>query len=243
MTRRRGQSTLVGVAVLLAVTVLSVGALTVAVGETVERGATAADASRVADDAVGLTSPTERTGRVRLRFAGGRVSTVDREVRVLNGSGPVRTVDVGGVVYERGRHRVAAVAGAVVRGHGDGAWIHTPPRLRTDRGTLLVSVVALGTEPGRAAGSAGGDGVTGGIAFETAPTHGRTALPDDARRVAVETETPAAWERALTAAGASSVERRDIDGDGVESVVGTFRAVDRVFLAVHRLRAEVHTGG
>jgi hypothetical protein len=236
---QRAQTTLVGVGVLLAVTVLAVGGLTVAVGQTVERGAAAADAGRVADDAVGLASPTDRTGRVRLRFADGRVETVAREVRVLNRTRVVRTVDVGGVVYERGRHRVAVVAGAVVRGRGDDAWVHTAPRVRRADGTLLVSVVALGTDPGRGVGGAGSDGVT----VETATTHERAALPDGADRVAVETSTPAAWERAFAAADAAGVERRDFDGDGVVSVVGSFPRSERAFLAVHRLHAEVRAGG
>jgi hypothetical protein len=230
----------VGVALLLALTVVAVGALTVATGDAVERGAAAADAGRVADDVAELADVTGGSGTVRLRFADGRLRTVDREVRVLDRGGVVRTVDVGGLVYERGRHRVAFVAGAVVRGRGDRAWVHTGPRLRASGGTLLVSVVALGADAGRGVVAGGG---TGGAALRTAPTHGRTDLPADARRVAVETETPAAWERALSAAGARAVERRDLDGDGVASVVGTFPPGERAYLAVHDLRAEVVAGG
>lgn len=235
---RRGQATLVGVALLLALTVISVGALTVAIGDTIARGAAATDAGRVADDVAKLADST-RSGSVRLRFADGDVRTVDREVRVLDSSGVVRSVDVGGLVYERGRHRVAFVAGAVVRGRGDAAWIHTAPRFRTTDGTLLVSVVSLGVEPGRGVGGAG----SGGATLRTTPTHRRSDLPDDGHRVAVETETPTAWKRALLRAGASDVERRDVDGDGVESVVGTFPPADRGYLAIHDLQTEVLASG
>jgi hypothetical protein len=164
---------------------------------------------------------------------------VDREVRLLNRTSVVRRVDVGGLVYERGPHRVAVVGGAVVRGHGESAWLHAGPRIRLTGGTLLVSVVALGVDPDRDIGEAGDEGV----ALRTRPTHERTELPEGVTRVAVESETSAAWERSLTAAGATTVERRDIDGDGVESVVATFPAREWRFLAVHRLNAEVVAGG
>jgi flagellin-like protein len=70
--RERGQSNVVGVAILLAVVVVSLGSLTAAIGAVVDGNAAAADASRVASDLDAALEPVEATGAHR-----GRVSFTD----------------------------------------------------------------------------------------------------------------------------------------------------------------------
>jgi flagellin-like protein len=244
VTRRRppadrGQSTVVGVALLLAVTVVALGVLTASIGAVVTSHAAAADAQRVAADVEDALRPVETTGvhEGTVRFADGELRTADRQLRVLRGGRTVRSVSVGAVVYERGDRRVAFVAGAVVRGAGDGARFRRPPPVTEDAGAggLLVGAPALNASDV----AAGGDGR---VTLRTRVTHRRAALGEDSWAVAVETETPGPFRRWFEERGAS-VSTRDFDGDGVDSVVAHFPGQRRAYLVVHAMHLEVDDRG
>ena len=226
----RGQSAIIGVAVLLAVTVLSVTALTVAVGSVVEESATAAEARGVAS-AMDAALDTERSGpsERHLPVAEGRLRTVDRTVRLLDGTEPVVERSVGGLVYAAGDHRVRYVAGATVRDTGGGTRLHAPPSISTRNRTLFVGLPVLGAD----AVAVDGDGV-----LRTHVTHDRRHLSGSGFGLAVETRTPGVWERRFAAMGAATT-RRSFDDDGVPSVVARFPAVENVYLFVHELNLEV----
>ncbi|MDS0293675.1 DUF7289 family protein [Halogeometricum luteum] len=238
----RAQSAVVGVAVLLAITVVGIGALTAAAGAVVEEGAAAAATARVADgvdDALdaGTVGETETT----VRLSDGTLRTADRTVRVLNGSGVVRSVSAGAVVYESGGRRVSAVAGAVTTdpiGRSGGSSMSAPPSVAAANGTLYVGVPALNAS-GTDAVSARGAALP--VTLRTAPTHERRVLPADRYRVAVETTAPDAWERGFRQRGATT-SRRDFDGDGVPSVVAAFPGERTVHLVVHDLRLRMEVG-
>jgi DNA-binding transcriptional ArsR family regulator len=233
----RAQSHVVGVTLLLGITVIGLTGLTVAVGTVVQENAATADANRVATDLAAALEPVETTGQHtgEVSFAGGRLRTVERDLRVLNGSGVVRRVPIGGLVFESRGRRVATVADAVVRGRGERAWLRDPPPITASRdaGVLIVSAARLNASDV----AVGGDG-TATVSLDTRVTHERTALGNGTYRVAVETTTPEPLERWFRSRGAT-VTRRDFDGDGVPSVVGRFPGERVGYLVVHDQHLEV----
>lgn len=234
--RSRAQSNVVGVALLLGLAVISLGVLTAAIGAVVADNAASADARRVAGDLDAALAPVEATGprTGRVSFTDGRLYTVQRDLRVLNRSGVLRRVEVGGLVFRSGNRRVAYVAGAVVRGPPGNAVLDEPPPVTASSGEGGVLVVGASRLNGT--GAVAGADVT--ATLRTDVRHRRTALGNGTYRVAVETSTPGPFERYLSRRGAT-VERRDLDGDGVPSVVARFRGERVGYLVVHDLDLEV----
>ncbi|WP_254546217.1 DUF7289 family protein [Halomarina pelagica] len=241
--RGRGQSHVVGVALLLGVAVISMGALTASIGAIVEENAAEADAARVASDVDRALRPVEVTGahRGRLSFARGELRTVERDLRLLDArGGVVETVAVGGLVFESGDRRVAFVAGAIVRGRPGRARLQVEPPItasRGDGGVLVVGAPRLNASEGVSISGRGG--VT--VALETHVRHRRVRVGNGTYRLAVETRTPEPWADYLRERGAT-VDRLDVDGDGVESVVAAFRGERTTYLVVHDLNLEVGGG-
>jgi hypothetical protein len=228
----RGQSTPIGVAVLLAVTVVSMSALTVAVGSVVQEGASEAEA-RDAAAAMEAALATDRSGPTERRLAlhEGRLRTAERSIRVLDGTRVAFERSAGGLVFAAGDRRVRHVAGATVRETGTGAALATAPSLSVRDRTLFLGVPVLG------ASAVAVDG-PGTVALRTNVTHDRRRLTGGGYAVAIETRTPAVWERWFADLGASTT-RRSFDDDGVQSVVARFPGVRDVYLFVHELNLEV----
>jgi len=230
--RDRAQSTPIGVAVLLAVTVVSMATLTVAVGSIVDEGASEAEARGVASSMTAALDaerhgPHERS----LTLHEGRLRTVERTVRVLDGTRTAFERPVGGLVFAAGDRRVRHVAGATVSATGTGASLHTPPSLSVRDGTLFVGVTALDAP----AVAVGGPGT---VTLRTNVTHDRRHLTGGGFAVAVETRTPTVWERVFDGAGATTT-RRSFDDDDVPSVVARFPDVRDAYVFVHDLHLEV----
>jgi len=236
----RGQSHVIGVAVLMGITVVALAGLTAGIGTLVESNAASADSTRVADDLGAALDPVETTGhhRGKVRFTAGRLETVERTVRIVNESGVVRRVAVGGLVFEAGDRRVSYVDDAIVRQTGTNAWVHEPPSLTTSRdgGVLIASVARLNASDVAIAGER-----NSAVTLETDVTHERTALGNDTYGVAIETATPRPLERWFRERNAT-VTRRDFDGDGVVSVVGRFPGNRTGYLVVHDMHLEVADG-
>lgn len=232
---RRGQSSIIGVAVLVAVTVLSVGALTVTAGTFVEDGVAAANTQRVADDLARISSDGDDL--TRIEFSRGTLSVEPRTVRLLRGEGSVVTVEVDALVYESRGRRVTYLNGALVDGRGNQSRMRGPTPVVVGSDRVLVDLVAL-----NASGPAGVGGTDAtAVTVRTRPTHEYRTLETGQYAVAVETETPGAWERTFADAGLTP-SRRDFDGDGVPSVVGRVPDAAAVDLAVHDLRAVIRRG-
>lgn len=240
---RRGQSNVVGVALLLGVTVVALGAVTASVGSVIQGNAATADTTRVAADFDDALQPVEVTGphRGRVSFTGGELAVVDRELRVLNGSGVVANASVDALVFRAGDQRALFLAGAVVRDSGTTATLYATPPVTASRGTggvLVVGAPVLNASGGSVAAT----GPTT-VALRTRVSHERTGLGDGTYRVAVETTTPGPWERYLQRQGGTVLDRRDFDGDDVDSVVVRFPGDRTAYLVVHDMRLEVSARG
>lgn len=236
----RGQSSVVGVALLVGAAVVSLGVLTAGVGLVVEEHAGRADAARVAADVDAAVDPVETTGRHRgqLSFTEGSLETVERDLRVLNATDGrvLELVRVGGLVFESEGRRVASVSGAVLRGRGEGATLRTPPPVTAsagDGGVLVVGAARLGAD---AVVLSGNGGTT--TTLRTNVTHDRTDLGRGRFAVALETATPAPLASWFAERGART-RIEDVDGDGVPSVVVRFEGERRAYLVVHDLHLEV----
>lgn len=228
----RGQSNVVGVALLLGIAVVSMGTLTAAVGVVVESSAAEADAERVAADLDSALEPVAATGPQRgtVTFSEGSLSPVERVLEVRADGRAVERVAVDALVFEAGDRRVAFHSGAVVRGTGDGAWMRTRPPITVDDDVVVVGAARLGDDVSTVGGSGG---VTTTVSTDV--SHHRRDLGRATFSVAVETAAPGAWERFLRAQGAE-VSRESGD---VPVVVGTFEGDRRGYLVVHDLEAEV----
>lgn len=237
---RAAQSTVVGVAVLLGLVVVSIGVLSAGVGVVVQENAASADATRVATDLRSALRPVETTGprRGQLSFTEGTLRTVDRDLRVLDDTGVRDRVAVDALVFESGTRRVAFLAGAVVRGRPGSASLSGGPPITASRGRGGVLVVGAPRLGGRVAASGSG-GVT--VDLRTTVTHDRTDLGTGRYRVAVETATPGPWTRHFESRGAD-VTRRSFDDDGVPSVVAEFSGERRGYLVVHDMDLEAGRG-
>jgi flagellin-like protein len=236
---QRGQSSVVGVAVLLGITVVSLGVLTAGVGTLVDGHVARADADRVATDLQGALDPVETTGHSRgtVRFSAGTLRTADRDLRVFDSSGLVAEVSVGALVYEHGERRAASVAGAVVRGRPGNAWFVEPPPVV---GTAADDALIVGAARLNASDAAAG-GDRASVTLATNVSHDRARLGTGTYSVAIETATPGPFERAFEDRGAT-VTRRDIDGDGTPSVVARFPGTRTAYLVEHDMRLEVGDG-
>ena len=236
---RRGQSHVVGVAVLLGVTVVALGGLTVAVGGLMESQAASADARRVADDMAAQLEPVSTTGhrRGRIHLGSGRLRTVERQVRLYRNGSLVRSLAAGGLVYRTADRRVAFVGSAIVRGSGDASWaVREPPILAGGDPPMLVAGVARLEGEDVAVGGSGGS-----VVLAQSVSHRRVALGRGTFELAVETRATGALAEAFRAQGAT-VNRRDVDGDGVPSVVASYPGRRRGFLVVHTVGLEVGHG-
>lgn len=237
MTRAtRGQSHVVGVALLLGVTIISISAITASVGVLVDRQVASADATRIADGLDTAFDPEATTGvrRDRLTFADGTLRSTERQLRILDGTSVVRSIDVNALVFTGGEQRVAFVAGAITRGPADEAWLESEPMITApaDGSVLVVGAPTIG----QVDAVSGSGGVT--VTIEQNVSHERSVIGNGTYAVAIETATPGPLSRYFSDRGVA-VEQRDIDGDGVESVVATFEGERRTYLVVHDLDVEV----
>lgn len=235
MTRNRGQSNVVGVALLLGIAVISMGALTAAVGVVVDSSAAQADVERVASDMDAALQPVAATGpkRGQVTFSTGQLSAVERTLEVRADGVTVERIQVDALVFETGDRRVVFLMGAIVRGEAGRAWLETQPPITVDDDVLVVGAPRLGDDVGAISGSGG---VTARL--ETTVEHERRSLGEATFTLAIETRTPGAWERAFTDLGAS-VDRTPGDPTTVEA---TFEGDRTGFLVVHDLNAEVSDG-
>ncbi|WP_254838426.1 DUF7289 family protein [Natronomonas marina] len=231
----RGQSNVVGVALLLGIAVVSMGALTAAVGVVVDESAAQADAERVANDFDSALEPVAATGPQRgtVTFSQGRLQAADRTLEVRADGGVVERLDVDALVYESGDRRVAFLMGAIVRGERGRGWLETGPPVTVDDDVLVVGAPVLGEDVGAVSGS---EGVTATV--ETDVSHDRRNLGEATFTLAIETTAPGAWARTFEEMGAT-VDRNPGDPP---TVVATFEGDRTGYLVVHRLDTEVSGG-
>lgn len=237
----RGQASVVGVALLLGVTVLALAGVTATVGTLVDDATARADADRVASDLQSALRPVSTTGSHEgtVRFAEGRLAIVERDLRILDdGGNVVERVPVDALVFERSERRVAFLAGALVRGRSGNAWLERRPPVTASRerdGVLIVGAPKLNATTV----AIGGEDAT--VRLRTNVSHHRQRLGRGEYAVALETEAPDAFVRAFDTQRVT-VTRRDVDGDGVVSVVARYPGRRETYLVVHDVRLEVGDG-
>ena len=224
---------------MLGLTVAAVGALTVGVGAVIEAQTAHTDATRVADELAAM-DPSALTGRHthRVSFAAGGIETVDRTLRVLENGSVIERHEIDALVFEHDEARVASIAGAVVRGQPGTAWFVADPTITASErtGALVVGAPVLGA--GRVAvGGRGG----GAVRLRTNVSHTEHELGAGQYAVAIETETPAVFERYFEQQNAST-DRRQFPGDGTDSVVARYHGERHAYVVVHELGLEVHSG-
>jgi len=231
----RGQSHVVGVALMLGLTVLALGAITASVGTVFDAQTATADAQRVAHDLDAALQPLEQTGPAtgHLAFGDGRLTTAPRQLRVFQNGSVTAEEDVGAVIFTAEDRRVAFIAGGIVRGQETGAWLSRDPSVAASRdgGVIVVSAPSLNATHQTVAGG-------GEATLATNVSHDQANLGRGSFEVAIETETPAAFERYFDREGVPT-ERRDVDGDGIPSIVASYPGTRRGYLVVHDMRLEV----
>jgi hypothetical protein len=236
----RAQSHVLGVALMLGLAVVALGALTVGIGNLVDSQAASADAQRMADGLDRAVVGTQRTGyhSHELHFSAGQLTTANRTLRVLEDGAVVTAHAVDTLVFENSEYRVRSLAGAVVRDDGYSATLVTPPPITHSEHNeiLVVGVPVLNAERV----SIGG---TGGITrtIETNVSHDRSDLGTGEFAVAIETTTPEPFMRYFEQRGLV-VEQRTFPGDDNESIVVTFSGTRQAYLIVHDLQLEVGHG-
>lgn len=238
--RARGQSHVVGTTLLLGMTVIALGTLVGGVGTVIDAQAGTADAARVASATGEALEPMRTTGPGGgdVAFASGRLATASRDLRIRTPAGVVYREAVDALVYTSGERRVAYLAGAIVRGRGDRAWLVDPPRVAGAVGDDVLLVTAPKLDAGHQA-VAGEGGVTARL--RTNVSHHRIDLGEGEFSVALETATPAPLARHFREDGAS-VRTTDIDGDGLASVVATYPGRRTGHVVVHNLSLAVGDG-
>lgn len=232
----RAQSHVVGVAVMLAVTVVALAGILAGIGTVFEAQSASVDAGRVADGFHRAIQPVRSTGprTASVSFTDGRLRTVNRELRVRRNETTVAEIDAGALVFTAGDRRVAAVGGAIIRGRSGGAWLVRPPPIFAGRDVVAVGAASLNTSRTSVSGA-------GTTPLRTNGSHTRTALGRGTFGVELETATPAPVADYFAGLNAT-VTRDDPDGDGVPSIVATFPGTRTGYLVTHDLRLEVGRG-
>lgn len=242
---RRAQSHVVGVSLMIGLTVLALGALTMTIGSVVESGASSAEADRVADAMAVVADPADVTGTAEseLRFGDGRLFVEQRSIRLIDaGDGSViEQVDSDAFVYEVGSYSVVGANGAVLHAGTGGATMRSEPSIvaaRDPGGVLVVGAPSMDVpDLARSAGT----GTR--IGLRTAVEHDRRDLGEQTVRVAVETEHPRPWAAYFERRNATVVDRSaSFDGDDVDSVVAEFEGERQTYLVVHEADLEVGGG-
>lgn len=161
----RAQSHVVGVSLMVGVTVLALGGLTMAIGSVVESGASSAEADRVADGMATVADPSEVVGgaEAELRFGDGSLRVENRTMRVIpeGGGDPIR-VDSDALVYEVGDYTVVGASNAVLRVASGGATMVSEPSIVADRAASAGGGSSGGSSSGGSSGGTGGSGGSGG---------------------------------------------------------------------------------
>lgn len=237
----RGQSAVIGVALLLGLTIVSVGVLTAGTGMLVDEAAQGADANRVADRWATAYNPTTLEGTTTLSIAltGGQFTTKERRITVRRFGDVVGTFETNVLVFEEGDHQVTVIGQAVVRGQAGRARFVRNPSLVTvfgseDDRTLSISIVALSGQVDKGVRS------QTPLRLQLTGSHERRDPGAGRYTISIETATPKIWVDYL-ADLARSVRIVGDDSSQTKLVVAELGQVSRARLIIHRV--EVETDG
>lgn len=236
----RGQSSIIGVALLLGITVVAISALTASTGALVADGVAAADTTRVSTDLNQVFDPRNNRHTTEMRLSRGTVSVRNRSIRLLtDGDDIVWSGHAGALVYQSGSRTLTAFAGAIIRQDRQTATMPGESRISVSPDALYLGVPVLNVSGADAVSTRGHRLV---ISFQTAARSNRIMLPVAAYKIAIETTTPGIWEQHLRERGAETTTQRDIDNDGLISVIATFDGTRRTHIVVHDIQVNVAVG-
>lgn len=222
-------------ALLLAITAISLGALTATVGVLVEGNAAAATGDAVGEGLTTVVAPGPAgVRRTTVPLGDGTLTTANRTIRIENETAELVRLNGSAVRWSGSSRGVVATGGAVASLRPGGARLVHEPVVAVDDRTVLLGLTAIRGDPVAIDGGRASSRVTLAANASVA----RRRFPTGNYSLAVETAAPAAWERVLTERNAT-VDRTDPDGDGVVTVVGRFPAERRLDLAVRTVRLEV----
>jgi flagellin-like protein len=236
--QHRGQSAVIGVALLLAITVVSVGVLTAGTSILVEEAAQEADLERIGDTIVSGYQPTtlEGTRTMSLSLTGGTLLTEQREITVSRYGDVIARVQTVALRYERANRAVSIVGGGILQTRAGGtAFVREPNMVSSFGGDgeriLILSLVALtGTveesidEPRRVP-----------LAFEA--THERRDPGAGRYTVRLETAHPSVWMRYFEERGVD-VRLVDHPGEAADVVVADLGLVTEARLIIHHVEVQ-----
>lgn len=232
----RAQSHVIGVALLIGLTMVSLGALTATVGTVVDSNAAVDDVDRVATDLDGAIRPVEGTGTHagQVTFTDGTLRTETRRIRVFREDDVVVSHETDALVYDRGEYGVTAVAGAIVRDNAGSGSFASAPSVSASDDVVVLGIVVLDAEVGTVSES--------GVTTRTlvSEVEHERAVQDHSGEwtIAVETRNPEPWVEALERKGAS-VRTGTFDGDDHRSVAATFDGDRTGHVVIHRIETEV----
>ncbi|MFB6311438.1 MAG: type IV pilin [Salinirussus sp.] len=232
----RAQSHIIGIAIMLAVTVIAIGAILGAVGAVFQAQASSVDVTRVADGFDRALQPTRTTGfrTATVSFSDGGLRTSTRQIRVSRNGSVTRTIDADALVFTAEDRRVASVGGAIIRGTPGNAWLLRSPPIVASNDTVAIGVVALNASDTAVSGA-------GTTYLRTNVSHSRSNLGRGTFSIHLETATPGPLVNYFADLN-TSIRRVDHDGDGITSVVATFTGTRTGYLVTHDLRLEVDDG-
>jgi|APHM01.1.fsa_nt_gi flagellin-like protein len=236
----RGQSSVIGVALLLGITVVAISALTASTGALVADGVAAADTTRVSADLHQVFEPHNDRRTTKTRLSRGTVSVRNRSIRLLaEGDDIVWSGHAGALVYRGGSRTLTAFAGAIIRQDRQTATMPGESRITVSPDALYLGVPVLNASGADAVSTSGHRLV---VSFRTAARSNRIIFPTAVYKLAIETATPEIWEQHLHERGAETITRRDIDHDGTVSLIAAFDDARRVYIVVHDVQLTVAVG-
>ncbi|ERG99465.1 MAG: hypothetical protein J07HQX50_00611 [Haloquadratum sp. J07HQX50] len=226
----RGQAAVVGVALLLGVTVVAISGLTATTGSIVADGIAVADLDRVSGQLQHSLATTNYPKRTEIRLTRGQLQVANRSIWLLEGGSIQWAGHAGAVIYTDGPRELVAFGGTVVQATPESVSQRGQPRIATAPDSLYIGVPLLDTS-GLDAVSTSGHQLSVGLTATVESD--QTMLAPATYAVGIETDYPEVWAKALTATGASTTTQRDIDGDGIVSVIGHFEQPRAVHLVRH----------
>ncbi|MES3518489.1 MAG: type IV pilin [Natronomonas sp.] len=233
---RRAQSHVIGVAVLLGITIAAIASLTASAGLLIDSHAAEADSNRVATGLESALHPTSSSSSETVHFVDGSLSPVERHTEIRVDGETTHRIRTDGLVYTgQSNRRVVFEAGGLVRTHSGGGTLQTGPTLTRGTSVFVIGITRLGTDVSGVGGSGGTS-----VSVRTNTTHERHSLEaGDRFTVAIETATPAAWERYFEKRGATTTRE---PGDP-PMVAATFDGDRDGYLVVHDLSLELTPDG
>lgn len=247
---RRGQTNAAGLALLILLVVLALGALTAGIGSVIHTGATTVETERVADELGEALNPVSGTsGNMTVEVGTGTVTTEQRSIRLVDkestgfdpGNQTVEIIDqqpATAVQYSINDRRATVFGSGVFLTDQDDSDLYQRPHLIVDddpEGILIIGIPHIEADQTVLAGP---DKTT--LNMQTAVDYNRQKVDHQQFYLGIETQHPQAWEQYLKELDATVVTTSaHFDDDQHESVIVTFNGSRTVEIIDYTIDLEV----